>query len=126
MRTACEKVPAFKSIRATAQRSLLRKVSECFGDSAGCLVTFVQQYAVPQAHRFAAGERVLSTLGAGREVMQPEGIGREQAVGSHVPVRREAEAGGMIQDGEAQLFAFNGAMIIDPRGWLAPGGAVAL
>src|SRR5262245_49760057 len=90
------------------------------GDLALLLVALVENHAIAERERVALLHRVGALLLAGREIVQAPGIGRKQAVRPHVPVRRIAEAGWVIEDGDAERLAFDGTVVIDPSRRLAP------
>ena len=49
-----------------------------------------------------------------------EWICGEESVGADVPAGRKAEAGGMIEECDAEVFALDGAMIIAPARGFSP------
>ena len=64
-------------------------------------------------------------LAAG-ELVQTERVGGKQTVGPHVPAGGETKTAGMIEDGDADRLAVDRAVVVDPRGRLAPRGRVHL
>ena len=85
----------------------------------------MKDHTVAERHGLARLERVAAVAGT-REVLHTKGVGGEEAVGPHMPEGWIAEARRVIEHGDAEGLAVDGALIIDPIGTLGPGGAVLI
>src|SRR5579859_1833227 len=87
------------------------------------VVAVVDQYAVAKQQRFAFGNCPASVLfRVARKFPQSKWIGREQAVSSSVPVGGMAKAFRAVENGDANVFAGNLAVIVHPIRTLPPNG----
>ena len=81
---------------------------------------------VAEGYALALGNgEIAGSFGLTFEVVDAEGIGGEEAVVSDVPPGGMAGIGGVIEDGDADSLAVDGAAVIAPGGAFAPGGVVA-
>ena len=65
------------------------------------LIPLVQQHPIAEHQRITGLEfmRPIDVVGV-LEVVQPEDVGGEQAIGPHVPIGRKAKTTGMVEDGD--------------------------
>lgn len=95
-------------------------------DVGGFFVAGVEDEAVVELEGLVGFDGVSAVRFFGVKGLGTEGIGGEQAVGAGVPVGGEAEAGGVIEHGDAEVLAVNGAMEIAPASAFGPGVAVLM
>ena len=110
-------------------RLFLRVSLEGLGDLSTLFVPFVEQQTVTEGHGLAGRKNIIPFVlfpVLAFEVVQTERIGGKQAVIADVPIGRVAKTAGMIEHGDADHFAVEQAVVIDPRSRLAPGGVVTL
>ena len=74
-----------------------------------------------QKRGFTLLEFIGAVWGLFVERLGAEGIGGEEAVGADMPRRGEAEAGGVVQHGHADVLATDDAVVVAPFGAFAPG-----
>src|SRR5207248_6906435 len=84
---------------------LFHVAGERVGDLALFFGAFVEDDAVTECERVALLHRVIAALLAAGEIVQAPGIGGKESVRANVPVRGIAEAGGVIQNRDAERFA---------------------
>src|SRR5947209_3573132 len=82
----------------------LRISLPCLRDLGGLLIAGMEEEAVTQFQMFAGFELEAPVIGLLVEAFAGKGIRGEEPIGAHVPRRGEAEAGGVVQHGDADGF----------------------
>src|SRR6476659_2453780 len=103
-------------------RLLARLVrGEQVGDMGFFHVAGMDNYAVAKTERVTGLHAQAAILRlVVREVVNPEWICREKTVSPGMPIRRVARIRRIIEDRDAHRLAIYGAIVVHPRGPLAP------